>query len=75
MTVIPEPKDKPDTMATQRVATALGGSAVVNGPEDELLVWAQWIGVPPRTTYGACGRGSSRRRRPGTSRGSAICRR
>jgi hypothetical protein len=60
---------------TMQEQTSVGERAVVvNGPEDDLLDWyaidwAQW-----RTTYGVYDRGSSRRRRQGTSNGSVTCR-
>ena len=49
------------------------GGAVVNGPED-LLDWDAIRWRPRRGGYSDYGNGSSRRRRPGTSNRSAICR-
>jgi hypothetical protein len=46
--------------------------AVVNGPEDVALGWDAVVGARLRATYGVCGSGSSRRRRRGTSNGSAT---
>jgi RNA-directed DNA polymerase len=39
MTTTPEPRGKLGAMATQQVATAIRSRAVVNGPEDDVLVW------------------------------------
>src|SRR5674476_950950 len=39
MTTTPEPRGKLGAMATQQVAPAIHSRAVVNGPEDDVLVW------------------------------------
>src|ERR1035437_5648252 len=39
MTTTPQPRGKLGAMATQQVATAIRSRAVVNGPEDDVLVW------------------------------------
>ena len=56
---MPEPMGKLDTVE-------------VNGPEDEIIDWDAVLGIGSRMTYGGCGNESSRRRRRGTSSGSAI---